>query len=248
MASQLCAAASVVVVPWGLPRNGPGWRSRWWDLLPHWSGISPGGALIRGPLTGSICSTVPPGPGQRPYRAPHRAGSSHRRRDSRARRPARARFPLPPAVVTPSEIGAALAELGVSKLECDAVIEFFRITDAALFAPTSDNEALLNSASALVTRLQAVPTPLSLYLLCSTITPSGFVLPPIPDDQLVRWCSMSSTGRKFHTRRREGLRKVSCRPDVRRVMASRPPRPEPRPQPGQCPATGRRSARRHRAL
>jgi hypothetical protein len=69
----------------------------------------------------------------------------------------RARFPLPPAAVTPSEIGAALAELGVSKLECDAVIEFFRVSDAARFAPTSDNEALLaQSASALVTRLEAV--------------------------------------------------------------------------------------------
>jgi hypothetical protein len=69
----------------------------------------------------------------------------------------RARFPLPPAAVTPSEIGVALAELGLSKPECDDVIEFFRVSDSARFAPTSDCDGLLaKAASALVARLEVV--------------------------------------------------------------------------------------------
>jgi hypothetical protein len=69
----------------------------------------------------------------------------------------RARFPLSSAAATPGEIGAALADLGLSTPERDAVVEFFRASDAARFAPTSDNEALLaQNASALVARLEAI--------------------------------------------------------------------------------------------
>lgn len=69
----------------------------------------------------------------------------------------RAMFPLPSAAVTPGEIGMALAELGLSKSECEAVVEFFRDSDAARFAPTSENDAILaQNASALVARLEIV--------------------------------------------------------------------------------------------
>ncbi len=68
----------------------------------------------------------------------------------------RARFPLPYSAVTPPEIGAALAELGMTDEECDTVADFFRACDAARFAGPDDNDAALASAAeALVVRLEA---------------------------------------------------------------------------------------------
>lgn len=68
----------------------------------------------------------------------------------------RTRFPLPPAAVTPSDIGSALAEQGVSPAECGAVAEFFRKCDAARFSPASDSgPSLAADAESLVTRLEA---------------------------------------------------------------------------------------------
>jgi hypothetical protein len=68
----------------------------------------------------------------------------------------RARFPLPPGAVTPTEIGAALAELGVPDADCETVADFFRSCDAARFAPPGDSGASLAAeAETLVTRLEA---------------------------------------------------------------------------------------------
>jgi hypothetical protein len=68
----------------------------------------------------------------------------------------RARFPLPPGAVTPPEVGAALAELGLPAAECDAVADFFRSCDAARFAPPGDSGvSLAADAEALVVRLEA---------------------------------------------------------------------------------------------
>jgi hypothetical protein len=68
----------------------------------------------------------------------------------------RARFPLPPGAVTPSELGNALAELGVPASECGAVAGFFRECDAARFAPPADTGvSLAADAGALVARLEA---------------------------------------------------------------------------------------------
>lgn len=68
----------------------------------------------------------------------------------------RARFPLPPAAVTPSEVGAALAELGLPAPECTAVADFFRACDAARFSEGSDSStSLATAAEPLVTRLEA---------------------------------------------------------------------------------------------
>ena len=68
----------------------------------------------------------------------------------------RARFPLSPAAATPSEIGAALTELGMPSSEADAVAGFFRACDAARFAPPGEaSTSLAIAAEALVTRLEA---------------------------------------------------------------------------------------------
>jgi hypothetical protein len=68
----------------------------------------------------------------------------------------RSRFPLPPGAVTPTEIGSALAELGLLAADCDAVADFFRSCDAARFAPPGDNGVSLAADSeALVNRLEA---------------------------------------------------------------------------------------------
>jgi hypothetical protein len=68
----------------------------------------------------------------------------------------RARFPFAPSAVTPHEIGAALAELGMHATETDAVTDFFRACDAARFArPGGYEAALAADAEALVLRLEA---------------------------------------------------------------------------------------------
>lgn len=68
----------------------------------------------------------------------------------------RARFPLPPAAVTPTEIGSALEEFGLAHANCLAVEDFFRATDAARFAAGGDwAESLSIDAIALVARLEA---------------------------------------------------------------------------------------------
>jgi len=69
----------------------------------------------------------------------------------------RARFPLPPAAVTPGEIGSELGEVGLPRADCLAVEDFFRATDAARFTAMGDNAASLShDAIALVARLEAV--------------------------------------------------------------------------------------------
>ncbi len=69
----------------------------------------------------------------------------------------RGRFPLPSGAVTPTEVGTALAELGVAAPECDAAANFFRECDAARFSPAGDNAlSLAADAEALITRLEAV--------------------------------------------------------------------------------------------
>jgi len=68
----------------------------------------------------------------------------------------RARFPLPPGAVTPTEVGAALAELGLPAEECESVADFLRACDAARFAPPGETDpSLAASAEALVVRLEA---------------------------------------------------------------------------------------------
>jgi hypothetical protein len=68
----------------------------------------------------------------------------------------RSRFPLPPGAVTPGEVGAALAELGLPAADCGAVADFLRDCDAARFSPAGDADASLAAdAAALVTRLEA---------------------------------------------------------------------------------------------
>lgn len=68
----------------------------------------------------------------------------------------RARFPLPIGAVTPSEVGAALGQLGLPQPECDAVADVLRECDAARFSPASDiGVSLASDAEALVARLEA---------------------------------------------------------------------------------------------
>jgi hypothetical protein len=65
-------------------------------------------------------------------------------------------FPLPAGAVTPPEVGAALAELGLGAEDCDAVTVFLRECDAARFAPSGDTTmSLAADAEALVARLEA---------------------------------------------------------------------------------------------
>jgi hypothetical protein len=68
----------------------------------------------------------------------------------------RSRFPLPPGAVTPTEVGAALAELDLPAADSEAVADFLRACDEARFSPASDTDASLAAdAAALVTRLEA---------------------------------------------------------------------------------------------
>ena len=67
----------------------------------------------------------------------------------------RARFPLAPAAATPTEIGSALGELGLSGPEVEAVVGFFRDCDAERFASGSDAHGTLAAdAAALIGRLE----------------------------------------------------------------------------------------------
>jgi hypothetical protein len=69
----------------------------------------------------------------------------------------RTRFPLPVGTVTPTEIGAALTELGVPSSECAAASAFFTACDTARFSPSGDSAvSLAATAEALVTQLEAV--------------------------------------------------------------------------------------------
>jgi hypothetical protein len=68
----------------------------------------------------------------------------------------RSRFPLPPGAVTPTEVGAALADLDLPAAECEDVAEFLRACDEARFSPSGDNDASLTAtAAAIVARLEA---------------------------------------------------------------------------------------------
>jgi hypothetical protein len=67
-----------------------------------------------------------------------------------------ARHPLPPGAATPSEVAAALAELGVPAVECAAAAGLLRACDAARFAPGAGGWApLVAGAEALIARLEA---------------------------------------------------------------------------------------------
>ena len=69
----------------------------------------------------------------------------------------RARFPLPESAVTPSEIGAALAEAKIPLEVAEEVANVFRACDRARFAPSSDDAtALAADAHAAVARLEAL--------------------------------------------------------------------------------------------
>lgn len=68
----------------------------------------------------------------------------------------RARFPLPPGAVTPTEVAAALAEVGMPPDACGAAAGVLRACDAARFSATGDTEvSLIPDAAALVARLEA---------------------------------------------------------------------------------------------
>ena len=67
----------------------------------------------------------------------------------------RARFPLAPAATTPTDIGSALGELGLTEPEVEAVVGFFRDCDAERFASSSDTQGTLAAdAAALIRRLE----------------------------------------------------------------------------------------------
>jgi hypothetical protein len=69
----------------------------------------------------------------------------------------RARFPLPESAVTPSEITAALRELGVPAGDAEQVGAVFRACDEARFAPASNNGASLTArAETAVAKLEAL--------------------------------------------------------------------------------------------
>jgi len=69
----------------------------------------------------------------------------------------RERFPLPPGVATPTEIGAALAEIGLPPEHCAAALLFFRDCDAARFSPSGDNTvSLAAAATSLVDSLEVL--------------------------------------------------------------------------------------------
>jgi hypothetical protein len=69
----------------------------------------------------------------------------------------RARFPLPGSAVTPSEITAALHELGVAGDAAAQAVAVFRACDEARFAPAGGTgAALAASAEAAVAKLEAL--------------------------------------------------------------------------------------------
>lgn len=69
----------------------------------------------------------------------------------------RARFPLPESAVTPSEIAAALAEVGVPAEAAEQTADVFRACDRARFAPPGDHgAALAQEAEAAITRLEGI--------------------------------------------------------------------------------------------
>jgi len=69
----------------------------------------------------------------------------------------RHRFPLPAGADTPVELEAGLRAANVSVVDAGVAAEFFRLCDAARFAPESDNAlSLRHGAERLIARLEAV--------------------------------------------------------------------------------------------
>ena len=101
----------------------------------------------------------------------------------------RARFPLPPAAVTPTEISAALAELGLPAVECESVCRFFLRQRRFPLRPHQRQRNVAYGRRRGIDRAPGGRMSTAVVLFALAVGPQGYILDTVTDDGLTSYAA-----------------------------------------------------------